>query len=67
MQICIHDDSARAPAAHRGLRGRGGRSGALPIRQGLSLSPSIRLPGKGNSSSHGARPVHLDDEKDSDQ
>jgi len=30
----------------------------------------IRLPGKGNSNSHGARPVylkHLDDEVDSDQ
>jgi len=36
----------------------------------LALEVDIRLPGKGNSNSHGARPVYktnLDDHVDSDQ
>ena len=53
---------------------------ALPSRCSATLTPAaaaapdrkvdIRLHGKGNSSSHGARPVyknHLDDKEDSDQ
>ena len=43
---------------------------AYSALEGYERAVDIRLPGKGNSNSHGARPVHknhLDDQVDSDQ
>ena len=48
---------------------QGKKVGVLKVRD-LSKKLDVRLPGKGNSNTHGARPVyqnHLDDEVDSDQ